>query len=82
MRRIENPATAPVTWQALLGRLFEALDPKNLTKNQRFALACDLLAIVFFGVSLAARLAPWHYFVLALVVLGLLVWSCYTNLKS
>ena len=65
-----------------LGRLFEALDPKHLTKNQRFTLAFDILTLIFLALSLFADLERIHKFILALAVLGILTWSHGLNFKS
>jgi len=71
----------PAPWR-ILGDLFLALNPKDLTKNQRFALACILLAIVLFVLSLVAGLPTWVNSVMALSILVFIFWTFQTNRKS
>ena len=82
MKRLDKPASAPTRLADVLYRLFEALNPGNLTKSQRFALACNLIAVLFFLISLFAGLDRGHYFILAAATLGFLIWSYCTNCKS
>ncbi len=65
-----------------LTRPFESLDPKNLTRNQRFTLAFNLLTLIFLAICLFADLDRLHKFLLALAVLGILAWSHGVNVKS
>ena len=65
-----------------LARLFESLDPRHLTKNQRFTLAFDILMLVFLAVCLFAGMEGAQRFILALAVLVILAWSYSLNFKS
>lgn len=44
----------------LIQALFEALDPRSLTKNQRFTLSFNVLMLVFLGICLFTDLKRIH----------------------
>jgi hypothetical protein len=82
VKRSDGSTSALVRLTEVLGRWFEALYPRDLTKNQRFSLACCLIAVLLSVVSLFAPLDGQQYFVLFLAILAFLAWCRYTNLRS
>ena len=82
MKPSESPGAALARLITALVRLFEALDPRGLTKNQRFTLACNMIVLIFFAGCLLGGLDRNQKFVLALSVLLIIFWSHRVNFKS